>query len=435
MNLFIVIMRFFIGMCVAMWNGMMSIINKLIEGHNKRVIEENNRISRGVIEDKSISSAQAFDDGCTKNSLISGSEEFIRAELVSEAIKYADTLRRPVIVIHESNNELEISVQNSLGNTVTVINSSNPCYDPFRNLTDDEIVKIILETSKKWYGVKDSARYCIKGMIGCLRAAGREPSLKSFASCPYKELYGKVDGLISKGKLSSNTGEQIKSDLMKGQDELSKLEGFFADLLFQSESIIASNSNASVYDVTRAVKEGKILIIDITSSLNTLLIDIIINSIKIVMNHYNLTVVLDGISVDTNNENLKKFICTNNKKCTITYSTPDLYSAVCSDEKVFYTIIGNSEKNIIMQHLSAVSADKWSKAIGYYDKTESTYTYSKGKTKGGISLFPSYNVNEATNYSTKREEIVKTDQIQRMQNNEVYIFDRSQNQLLHSYLL
>lgn len=57
MNLFIVIMRFFIGLFVAMWNGMMNIINRLIEGHNKRVIEENNRISRGVIEDKSISSA------------------------------------------------------------------------------------------------------------------------------------------------------------------------------------------------------------------------------------------------------------------------------------------------------------------------------------------------------------------------------------------
>lgn len=422
-------------MCVAMWNGMMSIVNKLIEGHNQRVIEENNRISRGVIEDKSITSAQAFDDGCTKNSLISGSEEFIRAELISESIKYADTIKRPMIVIHESNKELETTVQNSLGNMVIIINSTNPCYDPFRNLSYDEIIKIILETSKKWYGVKDSARYCINGMIGCLRAAGREPSLKSFATCPYKELYGKVDGLISKGKLSNSTGDQIKSDLMKGQDEYSKLEGFFSDLLFQSESIIASNTDSFIYDVTKAVKEGKIIIIDITSSLNTLLIDIIINSIKIVMNRYNLTVVLDEISIDTNNDNLKRFICANNKKCTITFSTPDLYSAVCSDEKIFYTIIGNSEKNIIMQHLSAVSAEKWSKAIGYYDKTESTYTYSKGNTKGGISLFPSYNVNEAINYSTKREEIVKTDQIQRMQNNEVYIFDRSQNQLLHTYLL
>lgn len=435
MNLFIVIMRFFIGLFVAMWNGMMNIINMLIEGHNKRVIEENNRISRGVIEDKSISSAQAFDDGCTKNSLISGSEEFIRAELLTEAVKYADTLRKPVIIIHESNSELESYIYNSLGNITTIINSSNPCFDPFRDLTDDEIIKIILETSKKGYGVKDSARYCIRGIIACLRAAGREPTLRSLATCPYGDLYGKVDGLISKGRLTHEAGEGIKSDLMKGQDEYAKLEGFFSDLLFQSESIVASNINRSVYNVIKAVNEGKILVIDIGSSLNTLLIDVLINSIKLVMNRSYLTVVLDGITIDTSHENLKKFVCANYKKCAVAYSTPDLYAATCGDEKLFYTIIGNSEKSIIMQHQSAVSADKWSKAIGYYDKTESSYTYSKGKTKGGISLFPSYSVNEATNYTQKREEIVKTDHIQRMQNNEVYIFDRSQNQLLHTYLL
>lgn len=435
MNLFIVVMRFFIGLCVAMWNGMMSIINRLIEGHNKKVIEENNRISRGVIEENRISAANAYDDGCIKNSIISGSENFVRAELIAEAVKYCDSLNQPMVILHESDQELENAICSSIGNIAVIINDLNPCFDPFYNRSDDEIVKIITETAKKSYGAKDNVRYCIKGMVGCLRAAGRIPSLKSFATCPYKELYGKVDSLINAGRITQNVGEQIKSDLMKGQDEFAKLESYFSDLLYQAEPIIVSSRNTVVYDVIRTISERKIVAIDVGSSLNTLLIDVILATLKIAISKTMVSVVLSDITIDSNHESLKKFVCTKNKRCALALSSSDLYAITCSDEKVFYTVLGNSEKNVIMQHNSAVSADKWSKAIGYYDKTESSYTYSKGKTQGGISLFPSYNVNEATNYATKREEIIKTEQIQRMQNNEMYIFDRSQNQLIHTFVL
>lgn len=95
------------------------------------------------------------------------------------------------------------------------------------------------------------------------------------------------------------------------------------------------------------------------------------------------------------------------------------------DEKLMYTLLGNSTENIIMQHGSAVSAEEWSKAIGYYEKTETTTTVSKGKTKGGFSLFPSYNDTKSLAYSIKREPIVKSEEILRMSNNEMYIYDQS----------
>lgn len=98
-----------------------------------------------------------------------------------------------------------------------------------------------------------------------------------------------------------------------------------------------------------------------------------------------------------------------------------------------YTLLGNSFENIIMQHGSAVSAEEWSKAIGFYEKTETTTTISRGKTKGGFSLFPSYNDNKSLAYAIKREPIVKSEEILRMSNNEMYIYDRSLNQLVHCY--
>ena len=110
-----------------------------------------------------------------------------------------------------------------------------------------------------------------------------------------------------------------------------------------------------------------------------------------------------------------------------------MYSMLNCDEKLMYTVLGNSIENVVMQHGSAVSAEEWSKAIGYYEKTETTTTVSKGKTKGGFSLFPSYSDTQSLAYSTKREPIVKSEEILRMANNELYIYDRSLNQLSHCF--
>lgn len=52
MNVFIIVMRLFLQLCIAIWNGMASGINAIIRLTNKKTIEQNNSIKRGVIEDK-----------------------------------------------------------------------------------------------------------------------------------------------------------------------------------------------------------------------------------------------------------------------------------------------------------------------------------------------------------------------------------------------
>lgn len=177
------------------------------------------------------------------------------------------------------------------------------------------------------------------------------------------------------------------------------------------------------------------MLFDIGSSANKLLLGCIAFQIEMcIRNGHSLSIVIDNISLSQDSSNLIKILSSNTSKSHVTITTSDLYAMVNSDEKLMYTFLGNSMENIIMQHGSAVSAEEWSKAIGYYDKTETTTTVSQGKTKGGFSLFPSYNENKSLAYSIKREPIVKSEEIIRMNNNEMYIFDRTNNELRHCHV-
>ena len=51
-----------------------------------------------------------------------------------------------------------------------------------------------------------------------------------------------------------------------------------------------------------------------------------------------------------------------------------------------------------------------------------------------MSLFLGPDVNNTVSYSTKRENIIKPEEISRMQSNEVYMYDASVNEILHLYL-
>lgn len=433
MNTFWIIMRLFAQLFIAMWNGMMRIINAIIGKENAKRIERNNQISRGVIEDKSVPISSIFHDGCLRNSIISGSEEYVRNLMLINGIRNAYSHNSPIIVLHESNSDLEGLVHQYIGDSI-IVNRKSSMFDPFFNRTENEIIKMVLSLGKKEYGLKDETRYAIKGMIEFLKLKGKKPSLSALSSCPYDDLYDKLDDMVQKRKISGTQAQKIKSTLSSGQNEHVKLESFLVDFKDECDELLISGSS-TIYDIIRAVKENKVMLFDIGSSANKLLLGCIAFQIEMcIRNGHSLSIVIDNISLSQDSSNLIKILSSNTSKSHVTITTSDLYAMVNSDEKLMYTFLGNSMENIIMQHGSAVSAEEWSKAIGYYDKTETTTTVSQGKTKGGFSLFPSYNENKSLAYSIKREPIVKSEEIIRMNNNEMYIFDRTNNELRHCHV-
>lgn len=430
MNAFFIVMKLMFQVFIAIWNGFVGIINLIIGRANKKTIENNNRISRGVIENKGVPVNSLFINGCNRNSIISGSELFVRNQILINALLNAANCGLPVVLMHESNSEIEYMVSSQITNSI-IIDRNSFVFDPLYNRSESDIIKMILAVAKKEYGIKDEARYALKGMISFLNAKKRKPTLAALANCPYTELYDKIDDMVYRGKMRDTVGNDIKSYLSSGQSEYIKLKGFFDDLLDECGNASSKNS---LIDVLRAVSEGKIILIDIGNSTNKHYISTLVYQLEIALRMgEKFSLILEGISISKDIENLTKFIVANNTHCNLTISTSDLYSMLGGDEKLMYTLLGNSVENIIMQHGSAVSAEEWSKAIGFYEKTETTTTISRGKTKGGFSLFPSYNDNKSLAYAIKRESIVKSEEILRMSNNEMYIYDRSLNQLVHCY--
>ena len=294
MNAFFIVMKLMLQIFIAIWNGFVGIINLIIGKANKKTIENNNRISRGVIENRGVPIDTIFTNGCNRNSIISGSENFIRNQILINALLNSENCGLPVILIHESNSEIEHMVGSQISNSI-IIDRHSLLFDPFYNRSESDIIKMILTVAKKEYGIKDEARYALKGMLSFLNAKKRKPTLAALANCPYNDLYDKIDDMVCKGKMSDTVGNDIKSYLSSGQSEYIKLKSFFDDLLDECGNNPSKNS---LTDVLRAVSEGKTVLVDIGNSTNKHYISVLIYQLEIALRMgHTFSLILDGISI------------------------------------------------------------------------------------------------------------------------------------------
>jgi hypothetical protein len=431
MNVFIIVMRFFLQLCIAIWNGLVSGINAIMRLINKKIIERNNSIKRGVIEDKRVRVDTIYINGFMHNSIVSGGEQHLRSVLLQNAVENYSGQGMPIIIIHQSDRQIENYLASSISNPI-IINSINNIFDPFINRSTDEIIKIVMD-SKKEYGFTEKARVALKGILKFAQLNSSPIQLPFLNNCPYGSLFEKVDTLENNGTISSAVADDIKYLLSRGQEEFDKLDAYFFDLSNESDAIISKRKGIG-YDMIKAVTNGSVISIDIGSNANHLLLSVIVSQINILLkNRRYFTLVLDEITIE-NNPSLIQLLSSVYDNCHVAIISSDLFASVNGNDKLMYTLLGNSYENIVMQHGSNVSADIWSKAIGYYEKIETSTNSSNGKSRGGLSLFPAYNSNDGINYSKKQEAIVKPEQILRMRINEMYVYDKESNTISHKII-
>ena len=144
MNVFIMVMRLILQIFIAIWNCVVSGINAIIRLVNKKSIERNNSINRGVVEDRKAQVDAIYLNGCMHNSIVSGGDQSLRSSLLQNAIENYSRQRMPIIIIHQSDRQIENYLSSNISDSV-VINSINSIFDPFINRSTDEIIKIIIE--------------------------------------------------------------------------------------------------------------------------------------------------------------------------------------------------------------------------------------------------------------------------------------------------
>jgi hypothetical protein len=360
-----------------------------------------------------------------------------------EAISYlAYDKNIPVVILHQGNDELEAMMQLAFGKSgrLIIVNQNNPVYEPFAALSDAEISKLIIESAPKDYDIKPNARYYIDGMTAFLRVRKRTPSLSAFQKCPHYELFNKIDTLIADNTITDTAGETIKSKLMSGQTEYFKLESYFTELVNQFSQIMSTGGTKVKYSLLQTINTSGIVTIDIGSNINKLLVNVLIAQIKIAISKgKNVSLITDELYSESG-DLFAGIMKVRNEKCKLTISAKDVYALCNGDDKLFHTILGNSEKFVVFSHSSGASALKWAEAIGQYDKTEITKSHNRGYTRHnpvrlGENSTYGYNISNTTNYNQKRDYIIKPEAINRMLPTEVYIVDSINREIAHTYLV
>lgn len=409
----------------------------IISVWNKYVRARNDRINRGVTEIQSSTYESLLPDNRSiENAMVSGGNAQVRAGLISRYASNANKQGYPVIILHENNTNLPYELTSTISNSdLMIIDYRNSVFEPFYKLSAREINKLLFETATKDYDLKKNASYYIDGMCDFLKYKKVTPTLTLFNSCPHVDLSNKIDSLVVQGIITDTQGQGIKSKIMMGQSEQFKLSTLFQDLYDQSERILSKTKGATKYNVVQAVSERKVLVIDISSNVNNLLVNALLSQVRqVVSKGSNMVLIMDELT-SSGNELVKKILCERTEKCKLISCCSDAYSMCDGDEKTFSTVVGNCEDIIILGHSSGATCLKWAETIGYYNKEEESSSVARGSMRHSpFSLFPGSNNTVTKNYNIKREYIVRPELINRMGSNEVYAYRHSDNMLIHTFL-
>jgi hypothetical protein len=409
------------GMGCLLW--FISFISDII--HNRR-IKKYNKAARGLEEYKSITTDVLFPvDSFQENTLISGGIPTERLKFSERIIQNCCSYDRPTIILHLANSGLEGIVASNGG---IVVNRANKAFDAFTSFDLQEINQVVFDTCKSKYELKPPGRYILQIVYDLLTARKTRPYFANFVKCPYHKLSEKINDAFSSGAITQDEADNLNSLLMMGQAECAKIDAFFNDMQTQLSHIVADNPNKTGgSSVLSAIKQNKILCIDLNSSANTMLVELIANSLIIAMNRgYEFTLFLDDVPLL--NELLKNVFCNkashNNVICT-----KDLYALSSGKDDIFSIIVGETEKTVLLSHGSHISCERWAKFFGEYDKIDVSHNRNSGF---GDSGNWSFNTNTGQQTQEKREYKIKPEQINRLQPGEIFIYDNQNGSLIQT---
>ena len=398
---------------------------------NSRRIRKYNKYARGLEEYTNITTDILFPiESCQESIIISGGESDIRLKFSKQIIDNCNTYNRPMIILHLANGGLEnIIARNNYG---TIANKSSKIFDAFTSFNLQEICQVVFDTHKSKYDIKPAGRYVLQIVYDLLTAQKLRPYFSNYADFTYNQIPDRINDCLAKGFINQNSANNLNSLLMMGQSEIAKIDTFFYDMKAQLNHIATDNANKSKgTSILSAIKNNKILCIDMKSSANIMLVELVVNSLTIAMNRgFEFSLFLDDIAI-ANNEMLKNALCQKSGHNNVICSK-DFYALLNGKEDAFNTLVGEAEKTILLSHGSNISCDKWSKYIGEYEKIETEHSNNSGWSQ---SSRWGYSSNHGKRTHNKREYKIKPEQINRLSSGEIVIYDNQTGSLIQTVVV
>jgi hypothetical protein len=404
-------------------------INWIFDIIRNRRIRKYNKQSRGLEEYKSITTDILFPaESYKENIIVSGGDTNVRHRFSERIIENCFVQGQPMIVLHLANGGLEnIIARNNWG---VIANKRSKQFDAFTSFELQEICQVVFDTCKAKYDIKPAGRYILQIVHDLLACQKQRPYFANYAKFTYHQIPERINDCFSKGLITQDIANNLNSLLMMGQAECAKIDTFFYDMKAQMSHIAADNPSASGggMSVLSAIKKKKIICVDLNSSANAMLVELIVNSLTIAMSRgYEFSLFLDDVAI-ANNEILKNALCQKSGHNNIICSK-DLYALLNGKEDVFTTLAGEAEKTVLLSHGSHLSCEKWSKYIGEYDKIDVSTNTNAGWSQ---SSKWGYSTNQGQTMTDKREFKVKPEQINRLSPDEIFIYDNQTGSLIQT---
>lgn len=416
-----------------------SFINTLLANRRTRQtirnIEKNNELRKNITYYEP-SDIEGFieRDANVGSYIVSGGIQDYRAKAAASIVSCALVQNIPVVVLHEGNITLQTHVASatSFTSNKVIIAKNTSVYDPFYNRTDQEICNLIINSTRSSLTISAVGQQYIIGVSEFIKSKKIPPFFEMFVRCPHDQLFEKIDDAESNGYIDNQKATQIRNLIMQGQTERANVQSFFSQLSYQGSGILSNKGNRdSAVNVKTAVDHNGLIMLDIGSSTNDLLLSLITNEIKEVLaSGKQMMLVLDGININSN-ETLCRMMKSLSSRCLTALLSNDVYSLLGADDNTFHSFVGNACKCIVFSHTIGVSCTKWSEVFGYYDVDKVSQNMGTNQNYQWGYGFGSQN---SISVATNREFIVKPEELSRLANNEVYILDRNARELAFTTL-
>ena len=382
--------------------------------------------SRGVEEYSQIATETLFPpESYQDNIIISGSETGARQKFCERIIYNCAANKRPMIILHLANKRLEnCIIRNNYG---TVINEDNRQLDVFTSFKLQDICNIVLNTCKTKYDIKPAGRYILHVVYKFLECRRLRPYFFNYANFTYQKIPARINDSLARGLITSGEAEELAELYESGKSECAKIDAFFNDMKDCLSPISSENDRIThKTSIFTAINKRSVLAIDILSSTNDMLIEMLANSLKIAMNRgVAFTLCLDEITI-ANNDALKTIVCQKSSHNNVICSN-DLYSLLYGKDDLFATIVGASDKTLLLSHGSHISCEKWSEYLGEYSKINMMHkipgawaSEKRAEKMGGVET---------------REFKINPEMINRLQYDEIIMYDNNTGSLIQANML
>lgn len=404
--------------------------------------EKINTLNKGISECGQVNSVCLMQKSFYLNTIISGTEQFVRNMLLKAQIQSSLLNNLPVVVLHSQNTRLANDVlQVASGNSVATVNANSANFSPFYGLQDYEAIDIILESIPEKYDVKQNGRYYLEAVSDLMQANRIPASFNNYVTCPHDTILDRVEGLVVAGKISDSVAQTMRSKIMTGQSEYYKIDSFLRGLSRQmGNSIRVKKSTNQPVSIYKTINDSGIITIDIGPSFNSVYLDFLVEQLKLAAQKgMQYLLILDSMNI-SENKKLKEMITGASSNVRTIVSCDDLMYACGGNQNMFSSVVAMAKQYLIFSHSSAVSAGQWSAVLGEYERIDETVANTKDRTEQTYSAMQMYcpqprQKSRTVTTSKRRDFIVPPEKIVAMQNNEFYMRAENFRGIKHGYIM